>query len=94
MLELLKGATTSASGDEFKMLQLNDGRKAVIYADGTFDGCTITTEISYEGGDWTTLPDAVFTAAGGVVLNGGGFDIRGTVSSAGSSTAVNLRVIA
>jgi len=70
-----------------------NGGIGTLIATGTFDGATVSLEMKGQHTEWVAVADSSFTQAGTASLLGGGFKIRGVVTSAGASTDVNLEVV-
>lgn len=92
---LFKDQTTNTAGsqDVFKYSQRAPGKQAILIADGTFDGATVSVQARRPGRDWLTITDSEFTAEGMSMLNGGSFDVRGVMTGAGASTSVTLEIV-
>lgn len=104
---LFSNRTTDGSSSEVSLAQeawtggsINE-REAIhipVQVSGTFDGCTVTIEGSIDGTTFSALKDAngnsiAFTAAGLVVMVLAGVtQLRATVSSAGASTSVTVKI--
>jgi len=70
-----------------------NGGTGVAAATGVFDGCTVKLQCFVDG-SWVDLgTNTTFTTNGiGGFQLPAGYTLRGSVSSAGASTSVNLRV--
>jgi len=98
-MNLLKNQTTNTDGSQESFLW-NKGsgantRRQTIICEGTFDGCTITVEGSIDGGEWVSCgSDSEFTSAGIVTIElSNHFSVRGTLTSAGGSTDITLKIV-
>lgn len=64
-----------------------------IYCFGTFDGATVTVEVSPDNGTtWFAIDLVSFTAKGSMNMEARATDIRGVVAGGGGSEAINLIV--
>jgi len=71
---------------------------ATLIAEGDFNGATVGVEVRRNGGgaDWVPISDAVFTSPDVVLIGGGNYEIKGTVSGAssgGGATSVSLNIV-
>lgn len=97
MKMLLTSQTTNTTGTQITQNTQNTllmGEYRTVSAWGTWDGATVTLEFSPdEGTTWIACgADTTFTEDGGgnLYIAPQGILIRGSVSSAGASTDVNL----
>jgi len=82
----------STNGDGATTERLRGIYTYTLACTGVFDGATVTTEL-YVNDEWVALDDATFTSAGVVKLEGGYYNVRGSVSGAGGSTSVTLALV-
>jgi hypothetical protein len=89
---LLSARTTDGSGSSVIVRHQNRGGTPVFtaMAFGTFDGATVTLEVSPDGTEWVSA--YAFTSEEVKLIEGTFYAIRGTVSSAGASTSLSLTV--
>jgi len=97
MIQLLENQTIDTSGSQLSQDTQNTllmGEYRTVTAWGTWDGATVTLEFSPdEGTTWIACgDDTTFTADGGgnLYVAPQGILLRGSVTSAGASTDVNL----
>ena len=65
---------------------------ATVDAVGTFNGATVTLEVSYDGGDtFVNLPSGIFTANSAFNVEAAACKIKATMTAANSSS-VNVTV--
>jgi N-glycosylase/DNA lyase len=87
--------TTNASSDSLYIANsLLQGKYITVFARGTWDSATVTTEISDNGEDWWEAgTNTTFTAsdAGNIYCNYG-FYIRATISGAGAGTELTVGI--
>jgi hypothetical protein len=86
-VELLSGATADGSGDWFGV------RQGELFFDvtGTLDGATVALEITRDGGS-TVHEVASLSAVDINIVDLPTCEVRATVSSAGASTDVTVRL--
>jgi hypothetical protein len=84
--QIFTARTTDGSSASFE----SNGRVVTVVVNGTFDGATVTIEVSPNLGT-TWIPTTVTFTSAGVqnFVSGVGFSHRATVSSAGASTSLN-----
>jgi hypothetical protein len=98
MLLLLEDQTTDTTGtqDVFSWKILGNITYGVVEALGTFDGCTVTLEMSTDmGTSWTEVGGyTTFVSAGkGLFRLPSGVQLRGSVTDAGASTEISLGLL-
>lgn len=92
MITLLSGATANGPGPELGFVQPQLQKRKTLQIWGTFDGATITIEVSPDGVQWNPLPDGAFTAADVKDLKVSASKVRAVVSGAGASTSVSAAI--
>lgn len=85
-MQLFAARTTNGSG----IATPNTSYLQTVYCWGTFDGATVTLEGSPDSTEWFPLTSFTGKAVKGIGLNAR--FLRGTVSSAGGTTSINLTV--
>ena len=87
-------ADTSGAQNTVELKNLGSQQYVVVWAEGTFDSASVGLEIRpYGTTAWITEADMTFTAEGAkALLVPHKMDVRGTVSSAGASTSINMGV--
>ncbi len=91
MITLLSNATVNGAGTEFRFEPLSAWPKT-LQIWGTFDGATVTIEVSPDEVQWNPLPDGAFTAADVKDLKISTEKIRAVISGAGASTNLNAAI--
>lgn len=96
MSNLFENQTTDTSGsqDTVVLKNLATQQYATVWVSGTFDGATVGLEIKPQNSSaWITESDMEFTEAGvNALLVPHKMEVRGTISSAGSSTSIVMGV--
>ena len=90
-MKLLTAVTTNGPGTAQVVLGTTMFTYSTVFAWGTWDGATVTLEMSPdEGTTWIALTDLTFTENAAINMDiAVGIHIRGTVSGVGTSS-VNL----
>jgi len=96
---LLTNQTTNGSGTGYP----SPGGQAMLIVSGTFDGATVTPEITHDSTDegWVAINDDSGTAVAITAATNDGYirwlpseySLRLTVSSAGGSTDISAKVV-
>jgi hypothetical protein len=88
--KIFENQTANGDSDIF----VHEGGQAVIYVWGTFDSCTVTFNHSPDGSEQFTETGFTFTAKndGTIIYLPQGVKYKGTVSSAGASTDINMTI--
>jgi hypothetical protein len=90
-MRLLDAVTEDGAGDTVLIRNQNRGTPTyVVYAFGTFDGCTVNLQVSPDGTNWVTVYS--FVSEGAKLVEGSFYAIRGSVETAGAITNVSLVV--
>lgn len=81
--------------DTSDIYSIQDGGYRVIKATGTFDGATITIEADFGDDDFADIQAYQFAEEDikDLVMLKVGMRIRATISSAGASTSVSLKML-
>ena len=90
---LLRQQTSNTSGNQ---LAVFIRRPVAVFPEGVYGAATLGIEVKPKGGtEWKRLADAIFNATTNepVMLNIGGYFIRGYVENADGNTALNLRIV-
>jgi hypothetical protein len=90
-LKLLENATANATGDWFEWSGVGVGTLAMY---GTFNTCSITVQISTDGGVTAIDYASAYTAAAHAQFEEGNILVRAVLSSVGASTDVSCDLVA
>lgn len=92
MNKLFTARTTDGSSDgSYGAPDFNRARMIVAW--GTWDGATLTMEVSVDDTTWVALEDGAFTVdTAKTMLLPASVQLRATVASAGGSTSLNCWV--
>ena len=96
MGNLFTAQTTDTAGAQntVELKNLASQQYVTVWVTGTFDSASVGLEIKpYGAPAWITESDMTFTEAGAkALLVPHKMEVRGTVSSAGASTSINMGV--
>jgi hypothetical protein len=89
-LQLLDANTENVNGEEFEWTGVGVGS---LHVYGTFDTCTVTVQVSTDGGvTWTNYATA-YSAAAHVAFSAGNVLVRAVLASVGGSTSVSCDLV-
>lgn len=93
-MRLLDGATGDGAGAEDSVGLASPGGASktwTFFVWGTFDGATVTPQISPDGNEWFDVTS--FTEKGMTVIEAAAGRVRAMVSGAGASTDLNAELL-
>ena len=89
---LFNARTTDGNSDPYEIPARKVGASRIftVHVFGTFNGATVTLEVSYDGSTYIAIPSASWTSASVQNLDIRTRYIRAVIASAGGSTSLSV----